>query len=95
MSNDTRKKDFNWKIATNPNGRTPSNDALLATVMDLRDELKKFNNLLHCSNFTSIPSILRQIRDASRKGARAAATCALEAAAAETKKHLTPHRRIK
>jgi hypothetical protein len=42
---DTRKKDRNWKIDTNTDGTTPSTDAHLAVLMDLRDELKESNRL--------------------------------------------------
>ena len=59
---DTRKKDHNWSIGTNSDGTTPSLDAHLATLMDIRDELKKLNGLLHCHNFTTIPTVLRGIR---------------------------------
>jgi hypothetical protein len=33
-----------------------------ATLMDIRDELKRLNRLLHCHNFTSFPAALRAIR---------------------------------
>lgn len=31
-------------------------------LQDIRDELKRLNSLLHCSNFISIPQQIRQIR---------------------------------
>lgn len=61
MSN-TRKKDTNWKIDTNADGTTPIQDAHLAVFMDIRDELKVLNRLLHCPNFVAIPGILTAIR---------------------------------
>lgn len=45
-----------------------------AVLMDIRDELQKLNALLHCHNFTGIPTTLRSIRRAMpvrrRKGKR-------------------------
>ena len=58
---DTRKKDFNWQIATNEDGTTPAADARLAVMMDIRDELKRLNALLHCHRFMDIPDTLRRI----------------------------------
>lgn len=58
---DTRRKDTNWKIRTNADGTVPAPDAHLAVLMDIRDEMKKLNGLLHCQNFVAIPAILRQI----------------------------------
>ena len=43
-------------------GSTPHYDAQLATLMDIRDELKLLNSTLRCPNFLEVPSILRQIR---------------------------------
>lgn len=59
---DTRKKNFMWGIATNPDGTTPSADAHLAVLMDIRDELQLLNALLHCSTFTRFPTTLLEIR---------------------------------
>lgn len=59
---DTRKKDTHWIIKTNHNGTTPTDNAHLAVLMDLRDELKSLNHLLHCPNFTAIPGKLDAIR---------------------------------
>lgn len=57
---DTRQKDSNWSIGDGP---SYSYDAAhLAVLMDLRDELKRLNRLLHCPNFIEIPRILREIR---------------------------------
>ncbi len=40
--------------------------AAVAVLMDLRDELQRLNALLHCSNAQDIPNILRRI-DANTK----------------------------
>jgi hypothetical protein len=44
--------------------------AQLAVLMDLRDELKRLNGLLHCSNFLAIPARLEAIRINTRKKRR-------------------------
>lgn len=59
---DKRKKDYGWFIKTNSNGTTPTDDAQLAVLMDLRDELKRLNAVLHCSNFLAIPHKLDAIK---------------------------------
>lgn len=41
-----------------------------AVLMDIRDELKTLNKLLHCSNFIEIPHILRVIRRNTTKPRR-------------------------
>ena len=51
-----RWKDHNWT----PEGTYPG--AQLAVLMDLRDELKALNGLLHCGNFVGIPRSLKAIR---------------------------------
>lgn len=53
-----RRKDVNWNI---PEGTPTTNEAMLAVMMDLRDELKKLNTLLHCWRFIEIPSTLKRI----------------------------------
>ena len=63
MPFDTRRKDANWRL--NPNTQTgvvTTAEAQLAVLMDLRDELKWLNDLLHCSNFVGIPQTLRMIQ---------------------------------
>lgn len=59
---DTRKKNFNWGIKTNGDGTTPTPDAHLATLMDIRDELQRLNSLLNCSIFVAISRKLDAIR---------------------------------
>lgn len=39
----------------------------IAVLMDIRDELKQLNRLLHCPNFTSIPHKLESIRKNTTK----------------------------
>ena len=60
----TRHKDAKWSIGERPDMQ----GAHLGLLMDLRDELKQLNALLGCRNFTDVPQILRDIRDAVRGG---------------------------
>ena len=63
----------NWDVRVwiNDDGNSASNDTLtLATLCVIRDELKKLNALLHCSNFVEIPSILRTIKRNTTKKKR-------------------------
>ncbi len=54
-----RHKDTNWNL---PEVATAWEHVQVALLMDIRDELKRLNTLLHCHNFTQVPSILRGIR---------------------------------
>ena len=63
---DMRKKNSNWEIKTNGDGMTPTADARLAVLMDIRDELQTLNALLTCKNFTSIPFVLLTIEENTR-----------------------------
>ena len=55
-----RYKDANWNL-TAPNVQT-WDQAQVAVLMDLRDELKKLNAVLACPNFQEIPHTLKAIR---------------------------------
>lgn len=60
-----RFKDGAWDLPEGQNGRISTWQAVeIAVLMDIRDELKTLNTLLHCSNFTGIPATLRSIRRA-------------------------------
>lgn len=54
-----RYKDSNWNLP-DPQVQTWE-QAQVAVLMDIRDELKMLNTLLHCHNFTGMPAILRRI----------------------------------
>lgn len=55
-----RFKDREWNCSDrDPPGYEAAH---LAVMMDIRDELKRLNLLLHCYNFTQIPGVLRSIR---------------------------------
>lgn len=59
---DTRKKDANWSLNILPSGNVSTDDAQLAVLMDIRDELKILNRLLQCKNFIDIPFKLEAIK---------------------------------
>jgi len=59
---DTRHKNGNWVIHNNGDGTVPTDDAHLAVLMDIRDELQSMNAVLHCSNFLAIPRKLDAIK---------------------------------
>lgn len=66
---DRRQKDAAWYVADEC-GRLYEriNDgAILATLMDIRSELKLMNTVLQCHNTIEIPSILRDIRANTKK----------------------------
>ena len=48
--------------------------AHLAVLMDIRDELKRLNGLLHCANFVGIPTDLRRIARNTAKPTKERAT---------------------
>lgn len=58
---DPRKKDIQWRVR-DQDGEVTFDGAQLAVLMDLRDELKKLNVLLHCRNFTNLPAQIRGLR---------------------------------
>lgn len=62
---DSRMKDHAWGIkdsADNVCWHIPAGGPILAVLMDIRDELKDLNRILHCQNFLEIPHTLRGIR---------------------------------
>lgn len=64
---DERKKNYEWSIGTNVDGTTPAHDALMAILMDIRDEMQKLNTLLGCDNFLEVPQLLRAIKKNTTK----------------------------
>jgi hypothetical protein len=63
---DSRRKNVQWRIFNTETGECWSPGqygyTALAVLMDIRDELQTLNRLLHCPNFTQIPTVLRSIR---------------------------------
>lgn len=69
---DRRRKDVNWYVA-DESGTAYSEmreGCTLAVLMDLRDELKKLNNIFHCPNALQIPDLLRAIKKNTTKRPR-------------------------
>lgn len=59
---DRRQKDKNW-IVTEEDGTVRTWEQVqVALLMDIRDELKRLNNVLQCPNFIAVPSKLDLIR---------------------------------
>lgn len=58
---DGRKKDINWKVSHEDGTITAWDQIQVAVLMDIRDELKRLNNLLHCRNFITMPNTLTDI----------------------------------
>jgi hypothetical protein len=54
-----RRKDLVWDV---PDGRITNEQAQLAVLMDIRDELKRMNAVLNCGNFLRVPHTLTGIR---------------------------------
>lgn len=63
---DTRHKDRDWNLGT----EITWNMVQTAVLMDIRDELKRLNSVLHCTNFLAIPSKLDAIRRNTAKKRR-------------------------
>ena len=63
-----RHKDANWIL---PELAPSEGQAQIAVLMDIRDELKRLNALLHCENFQAIPNLLRAIEPNTKKKPRA------------------------
>ena len=58
----TQGRNIDWHIHVNDDGTWNDADVQMALLNDIREELKRLNELLHCSNFVEIPSILRTIK---------------------------------
>jgi hypothetical protein len=55
----SRHKDVDWRL---PDKLQQWDQVNTAILMDIRDELRRLNALLHCANFTEIPHTLKAIR---------------------------------
>ena len=61
---DTRNKNVQWDTITRQNYYQSDqhyNRAILATLMDIRDELQTLNRVFACTNFQNIPHVLKRI----------------------------------
>lgn len=59
-----RHKNANWSLH-DPAGSW--NEAHIAVLMDIRDELQALNRIIGCANFLAIPMILRDISSNTKK----------------------------
>lgn len=59
-----------WNVRVNDGDSVPYDDIKVVLLTDIREELKKLNRLLSCSNFTGIPQTLRRIDTNTRKRKR-------------------------
>lgn len=66
----SRCADQTWNVSRDSDGFVSHEACQLAVLQDIRDELKKLNRLLHCSNAVAIPTILRKIQRNTTKGPR-------------------------
>lgn len=63
-----KTKDWEWTHGPEASGTYCYDGAHLAVLMDIRDELKSLNAVLHCHNFMDIPHKLERIkRNTARK----------------------------
>lgn len=51
-----------WSIRLNDDGTISEEQLQIVLLMDIREELRKLNQLLGCSNFTQLPQVLRTVR---------------------------------
>lgn len=77
MAVDRRRRNVEWNLSDGNNHLHSQLSYLYmhsALLMDIRDELKRLNALLHCHNFIGMPATLRTISrkiPARRKAKRA------------------------
>jgi hypothetical protein len=60
---DRRRRNVDWHVGDKDGVYPNMRDGVaVAVLMDIRDELRRLNTLLHCSNFIDMPRVLRQVR---------------------------------
>jgi hypothetical protein len=59
-----------WMVLENDNGRYEHDQVMKALFMDIRNELRRLNQVLQCPNFIAVPSKLDQIAKNTRKRRR-------------------------
>jgi hypothetical protein len=57
-----KHRNANWTVYRELGGRVSHDDAELCVLLDIREELKRLNTLLHCENFMSLPDVMRGVR---------------------------------
>lgn len=58
---DLRKRNANWTLNVPYDGKFSPDQAQLAVLMDIRDELQTLNRVFSCHNFQTIPRKLDRI----------------------------------
>lgn len=58
---DRRHKNVAWQLPPLTDGKATDATVTNAVLMDIRDELRLLNRLLHCQNFVAIPRKLDAI----------------------------------
>ena len=59
-------RDKNWSVNKNFDNTYNFDQVKLAVLLDIREELKSLNRLLHCSRFIDIPLKLELIENNTR-----------------------------
>jgi hypothetical protein len=59
---DKRFKNTTWDLGDGKGNIDSWEQAKMAVLYDIRDELQTLNRVLACPNFTAIPTVLRTIR---------------------------------
>ena len=69
-----KQKDWTWKVEPNAEGGYTREQAMLSTLMDLRDELKEINTQMRASQFCTLRAdvdrIERTVRTIDRRLAK-------------------------
>ncbi len=69
-----RYRNVNWSLSDKFGQIQSSDHAILAVLMDIRDELQALNGVFRCVNFVRIPRVLDKIEANTRKETRKKAT---------------------
>lgn len=72
MAANRRYRNVEWEVGNERGECYPGikHGCFLAVLMDIRDELQRLNALLHCPNFTNIPTKLDEIKRNTAKPKR-------------------------
>lgn len=60
-------KNLQWNIKEITPNSISQHHSLMCLMMDIRGELQRLNQLLHCKNFQEIPKTLKKIAAKKRK----------------------------
>lgn len=63
----TTGRNLDWSLYVNEDGTWNDSKIQIALLHDIRDELRRLNNVLQCPNFISVPSKLDAIVKNTRK----------------------------